>query len=93
MVERGFTAYVISWKNPDASMEHISFDDYVSLGPLAALEVVKEITGSPKVNTVGYCIAGGLLATVLPYLAAKGDETINSVTLVVSVLDLHAEVE
>jgi polyhydroxyalkanoate synthase len=92
MVEQGFTAFVISWKNPDASMEHINFDDYVSLGPLAALEVVKEITGSPKVNTVGYCIAGGLLATVPPYLAAKGDETINSVTFVVSALDLHAEV-
>src|SRR6266516_173394 len=92
MVERGFIAFVISWKNPDASMEHIGFDDYVSLGPLAALEVVKEITGSPKVNTVGYCIAGEMLATTLPYLAAKGDETINSVTFVVTVLDLHAEV-
>ena len=48
MVERGFTAFVISWKNPDASMEHIGFDDYVSLGPLAALEIVKEITGSRR---------------------------------------------
>ena len=92
MAERGFIAFVISWKNPDASMEHIGFDDYVSLGPLAALEVVKEITGSPKVNTVGYCIAGEMLATVPPYLAAKGDDTINSVTFVVTVLDLHAEV-
>jgi len=92
MVERGFTAFVISWKNPDTSMEHIGFDDYVSLGPLAALEVVKKITGSPKVNTVGYCIAGEMLATVPPYLAAKGDDTINSVTFVVTVLDLHAEV-
>lgn len=92
MVERGFTAFVISWKNPDASMEHIGFDDYVSLGPLAALEVVKEITGSPKVNTVGYCIAGEMLATVPPYLAAKGDDTINAVTFVVTGLDLHAEV-
>jgi len=37
MVERGFIAFVISWKNPDASMEHIGFDDHVSLGQLAAL--------------------------------------------------------
>ncbi|MGZ3647027.1 MAG: PHA/PHB synthase family protein [Ktedonobacteraceae bacterium] len=92
LVERGFSIFMISWKNPDASMEHIGFDDYVSLGPLAALEVVKEITGSPKVNTAGYCIAGEMLATVPPYLAAKGDDTINSVTFVVTVLDLHAEV-
>ncbi len=92
MVEHGFTTFVISWKNPDASMEHISFEDYVRLGPLAALEVVKEITGAPKVNVAGYCIAGGMLATVPPYLAAKGDDTINSLTFVVTALDMQAEV-
>ena len=92
LVEHGFTVFVISWKNPDASMEQINFDDYVSLGPLAALDIIKEITGSPKVNTMGYCIAGTLLATVPPYLASKGDETINSVAFVVTLPDLEAEV-
>jgi polyhydroxyalkanoate synthase len=92
LLERGFTVFLISWKNPDASMEHISFDDYVSLGPLAALDVIKEITGSPRVNTVGYCIAGTMLALVPPYLAAKGDETVNSVTFVVTLPDMEAEV-
>lgn len=92
VVENGYTTFVISWKNPDASMEHITFDDYVTLGPLAALDVIKEITGSPKVNATGYCIAGGMLATVPAYLAAKGDETINSLTFVVTALDMQAEV-
>ncbi len=91
LVERGFTVFVISWKNPDASMENIGFDDYVTLGPVAALDIVKEITGSPKVNTVGYCIAGTLLATLPPYLAAKGDDTINSVTFVVTLFDFNVE--
>jgi polyhydroxyalkanoate synthase len=92
LVDQGFTVFVISWKNPDASMADIGFDDYVSLGPLAALEAIKQITGSPKVNTAGYCIAGQLLATTLPYLAAKGDETVNSATFVVTLADFHAEV-
>jgi polyhydroxyalkanoate synthase len=92
LVDQGFTVFVISWKNPDASMAEIGFDDYVSLGPLAALEAIKQITGSPKVNTVGYCIAGQLLATTLPYLAAKGDETVNSATFVVTLADFHAEI-
>jgi len=92
LVDQGFTVFVISWKNPDASMANIGFDDYVSLGPLAALEVIKQITGSPKVNTAGYCIAGQLLATTLPYLAAKGDETVNSATFVVTLADFHAEI-
>jgi len=92
LVDQGFTVFIMSWKNPDASMAEIGFDDYVSLGPLAALEVIKDITGSPKVNTAGYCIAGQMLAATLPYLAAKGDETVNSATFVVTLADFHAEV-
>ena len=91
LVDQGFTVFVISWKNPDASMAGVGFDDYVTLGPLAALEAIKQITGSPKVNTAGFCIAGQMLATTLPYLAAKGDETVNSATFVVTLADMEAE--
>jgi polyhydroxyalkanoate synthase subunit PhaC len=90
LVERGFTVFVVSWKNPDPSMANFGFDDYVTLGPLTALDVVKEITGSPKVNLVGYCIAGTLISTVPPYLKAKGDtKTVNSVTFVVTLHDFE----
>jgi polyhydroxyalkanoate synthase subunit PhaC len=84
LVENDFTVFVISWKNPDASMEEISFEDYLTLGPLSALDVMKEITGSPRVNVVGYCIGGTLLSMTLPYLVAKGDETVNAATFFVS---------
>jgi len=91
LVDHGFSVFVISWKNPDASMAEVSFDDYVTLGPLAALEVIKEITGSPKVNMAGYCIAGQLLASVLPYLAVKGDDTVNTASFMVTVADLQVQ--
>src|SRR3989441_5156639 len=78
LVDSGFTVFVISWKNPDASMEETSFDDYLTLGPLAAFAAIKEITGAPRVNPVGYCIGGTLLSMSLPYLAAKKDDTVNS---------------
>jgi polyhydroxyalkanoate synthase subunit PhaC len=87
LVDNGFTVFVISWKNPDASMEDTSFDGYLTLGPLAALEVIKEITGSQKVNLIGYCIGGTLLSMALPYLKAKRDETANSATFFVSLQD------
>src|SRR5207302_3125856 len=87
LVDHGFTVFVISWKNPDASMEDTSFEDYLTLGPLTALDVVKEITGSHKVNAVGYCIGGTLLSMALPYLKAKGDETVHSATFFVSLQD------
>src|SRR5437588_784475 len=87
LVDQGFTVFVISWKNPDASMEDTSFDDYLTLGPLEALDIVKEITGSQKVNAVGYCIGGTLLSMALPYLVAKKDETVNSATFFVALQD------
>src|ERR671916_195459 len=74
LVDEGFTVFMISWKNPDASMENIQFEDYMTKGPLAAVEVVKDITGSETVNPVGYCVGGTLLAVTLAWLAASGGE-------------------
>ena len=87
LVEQGFTVFMVSWRNPDTSMEGTTIEDYVDLGPLAASDVVREITGSPTVNVVGYCIAGTLLAMTLAWLAAKGDERFGAVTLMVSMQD------
>src|ERR687894_1327599 len=75
LVEQGFQVFMISWKNPDASMKDTKFEDYMTEGPLAAAEVVKEITGSEKVNPVGYCVGGTLLAITLAWLAAGDEET------------------
>lgn len=87
LVDSGFTVFVISWKNPDASLEDTTFEDYLTLGPLAAFKVAKEITGSAKVNPVGYCIGGTLLSMTLPYLAAKKDTTANAATFLVALQD------
>ena len=87
LVGQGFTVFVISWKNPDASMDDIGIEDYMDLGPLEASDVVREITGSPTVNAMGYCIGGTLLTLTLATLAAKGDERFNSATFMVSLQD------
>jgi polyhydroxyalkanoate synthase subunit PhaC len=89
MVDKGFTVFVISWKNPDAKMEDVTFEDYMTLGPLTAFDVIKNITGAKKINPVGYCIGGTLLAMTVPYLKAKGDNTVESVTLFVSLQDFE----
>jgi len=74
LLEQGIQVFMISWKNPDASMENLKFEDYMTEGPLAAAEVVRDITGSEKINPVGYCVGGTLLAIMLPWLAAGEDE-------------------
>ena len=87
LVEQGFTVFVVSWKNPDASMDEIAFEDYMDLGPLAASDVARDITGSPTVNAMGYCIGGTLLITTLAWLATQGDKRFNSATFMVSMQD------
>jgi polyhydroxyalkanoate synthase subunit PhaC len=75
LVEHGFQVFMVSWKNPDASMRDTRFEDYMTDGPLAAAEVIRQITGSEKVNPVGYCVGGTLLAVTEAWLAAGGDES------------------
>ena len=87
LVGQGFTVFVISWKNPDASMDDIDIEDYMDLGALEASDVAREITGSPTVNAMGYCIGGTLLTLTLATLAAKGDTRFNSATFTVSLQD------
>jgi polyhydroxyalkanoate synthase len=74
LVDSGFTLFTISWKNPDESVLDLEWADYMEMGPIDALRVVRAITGSEKVNTVGYCLGGIAEQVTLAYIAARGDE-------------------
>lgn len=87
LVEQGFSVFVVSWKNPDASMDHITIEDYMDLGPLAASDAVRSITGTETINVMGYCIGGTLLALTLAWLAKQGDTRFNAATFIVSLQD------
>ena len=87
LTEQGFTVFLVSWRNPDSEMESTTIEDYLDLGPLAASEAVRDITGSPTVNAMGYCIGGTLLAIALAWLAARGDDRFGAATFMVSLQD------
>ncbi|MBK8065064.1 MAG: class I poly(R)-hydroxyalkanoic acid synthase [Betaproteobacteria bacterium] len=86
-VGQGHTVYVISWVNPDPKLAQKGFEDYMKLGPLAALEAIERATGEKKVNFIGYCLGGTLLGCALAWLAARGEERVGSATFFVSLLD------
>ena len=88
-VDQGLTVFVVSWVNPDARQSNMGFEDYMTLGPLAALDVIKEITGETKVHTIGYCVGGTLLAIALAYLAAKKKRGVLSATLFTAQVDFR----
>ena len=79
-VQHGHTCFAISYRNPDASMRDLGFEDYLKQGPLDALRVVREITGSDEVNTVSVCLGGTLGAIALAHNAQLGDSSIKSAT-------------
>ncbi len=68
LVEAGYTVFIVSWINPNASHAAISFDDYMMDGAFAAMREVRRVTGEPDINMVGYCIGGTLLSSSLGYL-------------------------
>src|SRR5690606_35180765 len=76
-----------SWVNPDAKLAHKTFQDYMREGLLAATEAVKKECGVSKINVLGYCIGGTLLATTLAYLAGRHEEHYNSATFLVAQVD------
>ncbi len=70
-VDQGLTVFVISWVNPDRSLGHKTFEDYMKEGPLTAMDVVEKVTGELTTHTIGYCVGGTMLASTLAWLAAK----------------------
>ncbi|MFQ5618582.1 MAG: class I poly(R)-hydroxyalkanoic acid synthase [Rhodospirillales bacterium] len=88
-VDQGHTVFVVSWVNPDETLAAKTFEDYMVEGPLAALEAIEKATGEARINAVGYCIGGTLLACTLAAMAARGDERIASATFFAAMVDFE----
>ncbi|MBE7218704.1 MAG: class I poly(R)-hydroxyalkanoic acid synthase [Caulobacteraceae bacterium] len=80
LVGQGFTVFVASWVNPGPELSHYTLHDYMTEGAYTAIEQVMLQTGQPHVNTVGYCIAGTLLACTLAHMAKRGVPAVSSAT-------------
>lgn len=87
IVEAGYTLFVVSWKNPDASYADVGLDDYVEAGYLTAIREVKAATGQARINAVGYCIAGTALALALALMHRRGDRSVASATFFTTLTD------
>jgi polyhydroxyalkanoate synthase len=88
-VEQGLTVFVVSWVNPDEAHGHKSFADYMKDGFLAALDAVQKASGAEKINVIGYCVGGTLVASALGYMAAKGDGRVGAATFFTTQVDFE----
>jgi polyhydroxyalkanoate synthase len=88
-VEQGNTVFLVSWRQPDESMARIGWDDYIEHGAIKAMHVVQDITGQKKLNGLGFCVGGTILATALAVLSARGEKPLASLTLLTSFLNFE----
>ena len=86
-VAQGHRTFVVSWRNPDASMSKATWDDYIEQAVIKAIAVTQEITGAPTINALGFCVGGTMLGTALAVLAARGQKPVASATFLTSLLD------
>lgn len=87
VVEQGHTVFLVSWRNPDASMADRTWDDYIEHGAIQAIEAAREISGQEQINLLGFCVGGTIVSTALAVLAARGERPVASLTLLTTLLD------
>jgi polyhydroxyalkanoate synthase len=92
LVEQGHNVFVISWINPGPELADKGLDDYLSEGPLAALEIVAKATGEKEVDLFGFCMGGTLAAMAAKKIGTvpnkKGDSPyFSSLTTIGSMFD------
>ena len=83
---RGLRTFMLSWRNPTAEQGHWDLGTYAG-AVSAAIDVVRDITGSPDVNLIGFCAGGIIATTLLSHLAAVGDHRVHSMSYAVTLLD------
>ena len=85
-LEQGFQAFIISWRNPGPEHAEWGLAEYAAAID-TAISTTCNITQAPRVNLVGACAGGLTVAAYVAARAAAADQRVNTMTLVVNVLD------
>jgi polyhydroxyalkanoate synthase len=86
-VSQGHTVFLVSWRNVGPDQQRLGWDDYLEQGVMQAIDVALAISGADKLNTLGFCVGGTLLASTLAVMAAKQQDKVASMTLLTTMLD------
>jgi polyhydroxyalkanoate synthase len=86
-LEQGHAVFMLSWRNIAPETAHFTWDDYLRMGVMKAIDVAREVTGAEDVNALGFCIGGTLLACATAVQKANAEDLVASMTLLTTMLD------
>lgn len=78
--------FIISWRNPTKAQREWGLSTYID-ALKEAVDAVLAITGSKDLNMLGACSGGITCTALVGHYAAIGENKVNALTLLVSVLD------
>lgn len=90
LVDRGFTVFMISWRNPDEEMRNVGLEDYLTQGVLEPLSQIKSQVHASNIHSMGYCLGGTFLSIAAAWLAKSSTPNypkLASVTLLAAQTD------
>jgi polyhydroxyalkanoate synthase len=87
IVAQGHTVFMVSWRNIGLEQGHLTWDDYLEQGVMRAIDVALGVSGADKVNTLGFCVGGTLLASAAAVMRARNEDKVASMTLLTTMLD------
>jgi polyhydroxyalkanoate synthase len=90
LLKRGIGVFGISWRNPTGAQRDWNFDTYAQ-ATIEAIDVAREVSGSPDVNIMGGCLGGMTAAITQAHLAALGENKVHSATMFVTLLDCESD--
>ncbi len=89
LLDMGFQVFIVSWRNPTRAHRDWGLAEYAA-GIDTAVSTVCALTQQTRINLVGACAGGMTLASYVAARAAAGDTRVNTLTLMVNVLDISA---
>jgi polyhydroxyalkanoate synthase len=86
-VAQGHQVFLISWRSAVAETQYLNWDDYLNLGPLKAIDVVRDIADVDQIHALGFCVGGTILSCAAGVLAARGEDKLATMTLLTTMID------
>jgi polyhydroxyalkanoate synthase len=87
LLDAGMQVFIVSWRNPTAACADWGLAEYAAAIDMS-IATICQLAHSSRVNLMGACAGGITLAAYVAARAAARDLRVNTLTLLVSVLDV-----